>query len=55
MRKPDHDAREEEPNARIIAAGAGLRRQLRIQAILLTIVGIEVTVFIVLRTWNAFS
>lgn len=37
---------------RVLAAFAGLRRQLRIRNILLAIVGAEVIVFVALRTWS---
>ena len=39
---------------RVLAASAGLRRQLRIRNILLAIVGAEVIGFMALRTWSGF-
>lgn len=53
MRKAGRDVRVQAPSPRMLAATAGLRRQLRIQTIVLTIVGIEAIVFVALRTWNA--
>ena len=53
MRKTDRNVRVEAPSPRMLAATAGLRRQLRTQTIVLTIVGIEAIVFIALSTWNA--
>ena len=38
----------------MLAASAGLRRQLRIRNIVLAIVGAEAIVFIALRAWNGF-
>lgn len=53
MRKADCNVRVEAPSPRMLAASAALRRQLRIQTILLITVGIEAIIFITLRTWNA--
>lgn len=55
MRKVDHIMRAEAPSPRMLAASAGIRRQLRIQAVLLGIVGIEAAIFVVRQTWNALS
>ena len=52
MRKADRDVPVEALSPRMLAATAGVRRQLRIQTILLTIVGIEAIVFVALHTWN---
>ena len=54
MRKADRNVCVDAPNPRMLAASAGLRRQLRIFNIVLTVVGIEVIVFIALRTWSGF-
>lgn len=54
MRKADYDVPVDALSARMLGASEGLRRQLRIRNILLIIVGIEATVFIALRTWDAF-
>ena len=54
MRKADRNVCVEAPSPRMLAAAAGLRRQLRIQTIVLTIVSIEAIVFIALRTWSGF-
>lgn len=49
MRQGNNDPPEADGDL-LDAAIAGLRRQLRIRNILLVIVGIEATVFVVLRT-----
>ena len=54
MRKANHDMQVEAPSARMFAATASFRRQLRIRNITLIIVGIEAIVFVALHTWNAF-
>ncbi|SEN85357.1 hypothetical protein SAMN05192583_3713 [Sphingomonas gellani] len=53
MRKADRNMCVEAPSPRMLAATAGLRRQLRIQTIVLTVVGIEVIIIVALRAWNA--
>jgi hypothetical protein len=53
MREADRNVCVEAPSPRMLAATAGLRRQLRIQTIVLTVVGIEAIIFVALRTWNA--
>lgn len=54
MRQGSRSERAKAPHDPISAATAGLRRHFRIRNILLTIVGIEAIVFIVLRSWSAF-
>lgn len=53
MRKADRNVCVEARSPRMLAASADLRRQFRIQTIVLTIVSIEAIVFVALRTWNA--
>lgn len=54
MRQGSKSGRARGPDIRMLTASAGLRRQLRLRNIMLTIVGIEVIVFIALGTWGGF-